>query len=84
MDIVNNWNTDNTEIPSFHYDSICHFNYQNTSELKKAYNYRKAEKPFIVYNVPEADEVVKKWSNIDYLHRRLGNCLLMIKTFLDC
>ncbi len=35
-------------------------------------NYRKAEVPFVVYNIPEVDEVVKKWNNLDYLQRKLG------------
>ena len=28
MNILNNWNSDETEIPPFHYDSLCHFDYQ--------------------------------------------------------
>jgi hypothetical protein len=70
--ITNNWNTDNTEIPPFHYDSLCHFDYQNPEDNKKAYNYREAEVPFVVYNIPEVDEIAKRWNNIDYLHEKLG------------
>jgi hypothetical protein len=73
VDIVNNWNPDNTEIPAQHYDTLCHFNFQVKEQLALAFEYRNAELPFIVYNVPEIDEVVKKWSDMDYLHSKLGS-----------
>lgn len=73
IDITNNWNTDNTEIPAFHYDSICHFDYQNETELAQAFAYRDAEKPFIAYNIPDLDRIVKKWSDLDYLSKKLGS-----------
>lgn len=72
IDITNNWNTDNTDIPPTHYDSLCHFDYQNKSQQTAAYNYREAELPFVAYNIPELDEVAKKWSNVDYLQKMLG------------
>jgi hypothetical protein len=28
--------------------------------------------PFIVYDVPEVEETVKRWSDVEYLHRKLG------------
>jgi hypothetical protein len=83
LQILKNWNSDTTEIPNFHYDSLCHFNYQNTTELQQAYNYREAELPFVVYNVPQVDEVVKKWSNIDYLHKKLGKKSYRTETSKD-
>jgi hypothetical protein len=73
MSLLNNWNTDDTKIPSIHYDSICHFNYQNPDELRRANTYRSHEVPFIVYNIPEVDEVVKKWNDLDQLRKILGN-----------
>ena len=73
VDIVNNWNPDNTEIPAQHYDTLCHFNYQNKEQKALALEYRNEEVPFVVYNVPEIDEVVTKWSDMDYLHSRLGS-----------
>jgi hypothetical protein len=68
--LLDNWNPDSTDIPPTHFDSICRFDYQ--TEFNKALNYRNAEKPFVVYNVPEVDEVVKKWSNLDHLNELLG------------
>lgn len=72
-DITANWNTDSTEIPPFHYDSLCHFDYSNQTEFTKALAYRTAELPFVVYNMPEVDKVARQWSDIDYLHKKLGN-----------
>eukprot|EP01035_Chromulina_nebulosa_P035954 gene35954-48366_t len=72
IDITNNWNTDSTEIPAAHYDSLCHFDYKNSSQLLQAQRYRAAEVPFVVYNIPEVDNVVHKWNNVDYLSRLLG------------
>jgi len=71
LDIVDNWNPDNTDIPAMHYDSLCHFDYK--TEYKKAETYRNAEVPFIVYNHPEVDNVATNWGNIDYLNKRLGD-----------
>lgn len=72
LDITNNWNTDNTEIPPFHYDALCHFDVQNETQLQQAFNYQAAERPFVAYNMPEVDAVVKKWNDVDYLHKLLG------------
>ena len=68
--LLDNWNPDVTDIPPMHFDSICRFDYQ--TEFNKALNYRNAEKPFVVYNVPEVEEVVKKWSDLDHLNELVG------------
>ena len=68
--VLDNWNPDDTDIPRVHYDSLCHFDYQR--EFNKAMNYRMAEKPFVVYNIPEVEEVVRKWSDLDHLSELLG------------
>lgn len=71
LEIIKNWNPDSTEIPEFHYDSLCHFDYN--TEYQKAENYRKAELPFVLYNHPQVDAVAKKWNDVDYLQQRLGS-----------
>lgn len=78
--ILKNWNPDNTVIPPLHFDSLCHFNYSNPVELQQAFNYREAELPFVVYNVPEVDEVVRKWSNLDYIQEKLGKYFIIFKS----
>ena len=39
--------------------------------------------PFVAYNIPEVDEVVKKWNNIDYLHKKLGKKTYRTETSKD-
>uniref|UniRef100_A0A7S3GTU2 JmjC domain-containing protein n=1 Tax=Spumella elongata TaxID=89044 RepID=A0A7S3GTU2_9STRA len=72
LDITNNWNPDSTDIPPMHYDTLCHFDYANETQRESAYLYRAAEVPFVAYNIPEVDAVVKKWSDVDYMHSLLG------------
>ncbi len=83
LDILKNWNTDNTEIPSYHYDSLCHFNYLNATEVSIALTYRERELPFVMYNIPELDNVVKKWNDLDYLASRLGSKKYRTETSKD-
>ena len=71
MDLLNNWGTDDTNIPKIHYNSLCYFDYQR--DYQKAINYRMAEKPFIVYNIPVVNDLVSRWSDLDYLKSIIGN-----------
>ena len=71
--ILNNWNADSADLPIRHYDSLCHFDYQNATQAQQALNYRLAEVPFIAYNIPELDKAVKKWNDFDYLSDHLGH-----------
>jgi hypothetical protein len=82
-EMVTNWNPDDTEIPSVHYDSLCHFDYQDRGDNAKAWAYRNAELPFVMYNVPDVDRVVKRWSNVDFLERKLGKQLYTTETSKD-
>jgi len=68
--LLDNWNTDDTDIPPFHYNSLCYFDYQ--TEYSKALAYRNAELPFVIRNIPEVDEVVRRWSDLNYLNNLLG------------
>lgn len=34
--------------------------------------YRKAEVPFVMYNVPDLSAAQERWSDVDYLNNRLG------------
>jgi hypothetical protein len=71
MDIVNNWSPDNPAIPPKHYHGLCRFDYRR--DLDKAMAYRAAEVPFVVYNVPAAEKVVKDWAQPGYLEKLLGD-----------
>jgi hypothetical protein len=68
--------TDIPDIPGIMEGSIVRFDYNNVTERKIAYLYRQHEVslmvcvgeseqrqvPFMVYNVPEVDAVVRKWT----------------------
>ena len=69
MDLVNNWNPDNTNIPPYHYNSICRMDY--IKDYDKALRYRDAEMPFILVNIPEFEKACEKWSNENYLRMNL-------------
>jgi len=72
MDIINNWGPDRPKpVPLKHYLSLCRFDYEK--DLEKALIYRDAEVPFILYNQPQAQNVVKKWSEPEYLEKLSGN-----------
>ncbi len=83
LDILNNWNADVTDIPAFHYDSLCHFDYRNATQLKYSYNYRSKEVPFVMRNIPELDEVVHRWSSVDYISKMLGGKSFRTETSND-
>jgi hypothetical protein len=79
--LLDNWNPDDTTVPPYHFNSLCYFDYQ--TEYQQALNYRNAEVPFLVYNVPEIDEVVERWSNLDYLLTKIGFEKYPTETSLD-
>jgi len=72
MDVISNWNPDDTTIPPKHFASLCRFHYQ--SELSAAKAYREAEVPFIVYGVPSHLALAQeRWANASYLVKRFGS-----------
>ncbi len=77
-DVLENWNPgyfssrrfltlipDDTTVPSYHYNSICYFNYE--TELQKALAYREADVPYVLYNIPSLEAATKRWSSSSYL-----------------
>jgi hypothetical protein len=69
-DLLDNWNPDDTDIPAMHYDSFCRFDF--TKDHKQIEAYRKADVPVIITNIPEVTRAVRKWSDFDYLNKKLG------------
>ena len=63
LDVVTEWSPDRPEPPSTFKETLMHFDYMNVTERKWALNFRTAEIPFKVYNVPEFASVSKKWTN---------------------
>jgi hypothetical protein len=66
LNIIENWNPDNPEIPVDFVETLQHFNYSDPVERAYAEKFRNAELPFKVYDVPELNSVIHKW-NDDYL-----------------
>eukprot|EP00752_Nemacystus_decipiens_P007891 g7051.t1 len=72
MDVINHWNPDDAEqVPPKHYLSTCRFDFQR--EYEKAAAYSRAEKPFILYNIPSVDATVGRWSSPDYMEKIFGS-----------
>ena len=74
LDVIKAWNPDDPDPPSSFKESLQHFDYSNTDEMIAAVKFRDAELPFKVYNVPEFDSVVNKWSD-DYLTSQFRNSI---------
>jgi hypothetical protein len=70
LDIIDNWNPDDVAIPARHHSTLCRIDYQ--AERAKAFRYRDADVPFVVYNVPAFDETVRKWAQPGYVDKQLG------------
>lgn len=70
LDVLHEWNPDQADPPSEFTETLMHFDYGNMTERQWALNYRNEELPFKVYNVPEFDQVSKKWTT-DYLKSKL-------------
>jgi hypothetical protein len=66
------WNPHNISIPSKHFNSLCSFNYQDTTELAIARKYRDHEVPFVLRNHPDLNDAVTRWRNFDYLEGLFG------------
>jgi hypothetical protein len=58
------------------------YNY-NEIEYEAALAYRIAERPYVAYNIPEVNKVIKKWSNLDYLRNKLGDRKYKTETSKD-
>ena len=72
LDVIKAWNPDNPDPPPLFKESLQHFNYSNAEEMTAAIKFRDAELPFKIFNVPEFDSVVEKWSD-DYLISQFHN-----------
>ena len=64
------WNPDHPDPPRLFRETLQHFNFSDPAEQEMALAFREAELPFKLYDVPNINEVVKKWSN-QYLLRVL-------------
>ena len=71
LDIVDNWNPDDTTPHEAIYQGICVFDYEK--DRAKIENYRRAELPFVIRNDPQVLKTVERWTHPTYLKNLLGN-----------
>ena len=87
MTVLEHWNPDETTIPthtrkhngtsktrslSFH-QSLCVFDWEVKEDRTKAFNYRQAQVPFVVQNLPEVLRTAERWSLPGYLEDLIGD-----------
>lgn len=70
LDILENWNPDQTELPDQMHQGLCVFDWNNDRE--KAANYRELEVPFVVQNHPELLKTAYRWNSPDYIQQMVG------------
>ena len=72
IEVLSNWNPDNTTLPAKIYQGICALDWKDPLQQELAEIYRKAEKPFVLLNHPELWKTAERWSHYEYLHTLLG------------
>ena len=72
LSLIKRWNPDDAgNAPTPFIERLQVFDYSDPEQRRISEIYRNAEVPFKIYNIPELDEVVKKWSD-EYLLSRFG------------
>mmetsp|Transcript_11984 Transcript_11984/g.34643 ORF Transcript_11984/g.34643 Transcript_11984/m.34643 type:complete len:469 (-) Transcript_11984:65-1471(-) len=72
IDVLSNWNPDDTKIPDQIHQGLCSFDWSNPSERDVALTYRKAELPFLIRNHEELWKTAERWSSRKYMLKLLG------------
>jgi hypothetical protein len=72
-DILTAWNPDRVDIPASYplYNSLRSFDHSDTMQRLEAEQYRQAEVPFVIRNIPSLGAATAKWTP-DYLNRSFG------------
>jgi hypothetical protein len=63
LSAIEEWNPDQPDPPAHFTETLQHFNYSNPVERAWALEFRQAEVPFKMYDVPEFAATGAKWSN---------------------
>lgn len=71
LSLIEYWNPDDPDPPTYFNETLQHFNYSNHWERKMAEAYRNAEVPFKIYNVPEFTRATELWTD-DYLIKNMA------------
>jgi hypothetical protein len=62
MKLVSDWNPDNPEVPEVFTETLQHFNFSDPVQRSYAEQFRNAEMPFKLYDIPNVEEVRQKWT----------------------
>lgn len=73
LDVLTNWNPDNTSIPHSIYQGVCMLDWKDPVQRDLAEKYRQAELPFVLQHHPEVWRTAERWSHYDYLETLLGD-----------
>ena len=71
IDVLSHRNPDDMNIPDKIYQGFCEIDWRSPEERRIAETYREAEMPFVVRNHPTVWETAERWSDRNYLSRRL-------------
>lgn len=72
MDVLDNWNPEDMELPQSYHQGICVFDWDREGDDEKAENYRQKEVPFVMANYPETLRAAERWTTPGYLEALLG------------
>lgn len=70
LSVIEAWNPDHPDPPETFKETLMHFNFSDPYERQMAEQYRNEELPFKLYDVPEVDQVVMRWTD-SYLTKTL-------------
>lgn len=70
LSLVTEWNPDNPDPPAIFNETLQHFNYSNPEERAMAEQYRNAEVPFKLYDIPEFNQISERWTD-QYLSNQM-------------
>lgn len=71
LKVVENWNPENTTVPSRIFNSLCTFDYEQ--DYEKAMAYRNAEVPFVMKRDPRIAATAERWNSNGYMQHLLGS-----------
>ena len=72
LSLVTSWNPDLPDPPPEFHETLQHFNYSDLAERAMAVQYRNAELPFKLYDVPAFSRVSLEWTDA-YLEANMGS-----------
>lgn len=78
LDLVSAWNPDTPDPPAEFHETLQHFNYSDPAERAMAEQYRNAELPFKLYDVPGFYKVSRKWTDA-YLQENMVDQLAHVE-----